>query len=575
MLILCSLLALPWVQVAPVRADSNPQSAVTPTPDPTKRQTELTIDVYQYEWWLTRWKGNSLECSIVVEHPGFPYASEILSTCGPDQYEDWSDTTTCDKEDKTLCPGVYLSLVHEGPNQKKIVVDLPPAEAWLSLRGCTLQPPQNRCNTLPDLMITGLEPLPNEAIIRIEGFVNGIPFSCPGGECALALKPTGEKGVPIEFWSVSSFGDTSKHYTALVRVLPWGDFMNPESRGSGSPVFYVDVLSSQWRGQRAASCTETWQVFPDVGGPPHWLSTPRNPEELSSADSYYYLAGMLIQNGAVDASGCPSGGLQDKNTANTCGLEVSMRKAQDWQNQFDSDIYKVSRDTGVPAYMMKNIFRRESQFWPGIYKTMNESGLGQMTDNGADTILLWNPSFYEQFCPLVLSTETCQTSFSKLNEDHQRMLRGALVVKVNADCKDCMHGIDLTKASFSIKVFADTLLANCEQTGRIIYNITQHMPGSLTSYQDLWRFTLVNYNAGAGCLANAISRAWGVQEPLDWEHISSHLDENCQGAIPYVEDVTELSSALPTPTPWYSVPTRTPPPSGKVTPQPDAKNFGG
>jgi hypothetical protein len=265
--------------------------------------------------------------------------------------------------------------------------------------------------------------------------------------------------------------------------------------------------------------------------------------------------------------------LGDGLAANTCGLEASLKKIQDWQNQFDADIYNVSKDTGVPAYLMKNIFSRESQFWPGIYKTLNESGLGQLTDNGADTILLWNPSFYEQFCPLVLSGDTCKTSFTKLNSENQRMLRGALVVKVNADCEDCVQGIDLSKASFSINVFAQTLLANCEQTGRIIYNTTERMPGSLTTYADLWRFTLVNYNGGAGCLANAINQAWTAREPLDWQHVSGHLDEACQGTIPYVEDVTEMELAAPTATPWQLIPTAVPPPQS--TPQPDPNNFQG
>jgi len=66
----------------------------------------------------------------------------------------------------------------------------------------------------------------------------------------------------------------------------------------------VDVLSSQWRDGELASCSETWQVFPPVGGPPEWLTSPTSSTDLESDISYYYLAGSMITYGIVDASGC-------------------------------------------------------------------------------------------------------------------------------------------------------------------------------------------------------------------------------------------------------------------------------
>jgi hypothetical protein len=592
--IFIGILSLPQGQAASVRADAS-----TPTSGSgVSRQTVLTIDIIEHEWWVVRWKNSWIECDLTVDHDGMPTSGEILAACGKTVHEDWADTPTCSNSDQTTCAGVYMAEVKSDRAQRKITVDLPPAEAWLSLNGCTLEPPENKCDTLPDLVFTGLEPLPNESIVRIQGMINGDPFTCPGDACVLPLRPTADKGLSIEFWAESSFGDSSPHYTALVRVMPWGDFTNPENANQAPGFFYVDVLSSQWRGQRAASCTETWQVFPDVGGPPHWLSMPKDVNELSSSTSLYYLAGMLIQNGIVDATGCPDGGLGGGNAANACGVDASRQTIQDWQNQFDTDIYNVAKDTGVPAFLLKNIFNRESQFWPGIYQKLNESGLGQMTDNGADTILLWNSSFYDQFCPLVLSKDTCQKRYNQdpgqvdadpsrdaLTDDEKSMLRGALVMKTNADCPTCQNGIDLSKASFSINVFAQSLLANCQQTGQIIYNTTQKMPGTIMTYQDLWRLTLVNYNAGSGCLATAISKTNSAKEPLDWEHVSANLEEACQGAIPYVQDVTELEAVNPTPTPWTFAPTATPPPPdtnqgttpepNQQTPEPNPDNFGG
>jgi hypothetical protein len=245
-------------------------------------------------------------------------------------------------------------------------------------------------------------------------------------------------------------------------------------------------------------------------------------------------------------------------TASTCGVLAAQPYLLEWQNYFDNQILEVSQATGVPAQLMKNLFSRESQFWPGIYADFKEAGLGQMTENGADTVLLWNPSFFTQFCPLVLSNETCQNGFNQLSEEHQNMLRGALVRKVNASCPQCPVGIDLTQAGFSVQVFAESLLANCEQVGMIVYNTTLQTPGQVSAFSDLWRFTLANYNAGAGCLSTAIERTWDAGQALNWQNVTSNLDPICRAAIRYVEDVERAPQPNPTPTPWLFMTTPTP-----------------
>jgi hypothetical protein len=137
-----------------------------------------------------------------------------------------------------------------------------------------------------------------------------------------------------------------------------------------------------------------------------------------------------------------------------------------------------------------------------------------------------------------LSQETCKTRFTHLEERYQAMLRGALVQEVNASCVDCERGIDLSQAGFSVNVFAHGMIGNCEQVTQVMWNLTSQFPGKLTSYNDLWRFTLVNYNAGTGCLYSAIQRAWSNREPLDWEHVAPYLEPACQEAIRYVESIT-------------------------------------
>jgi hypothetical protein len=99
-------------------------------------------------------------------------------------------------------------------------------------------------------------------------------------------------------------------------------------------------------------------------------------------------------------------------------------------------------------------------------------------------------------------------------------------------------GIDLTRADFSITVFAHTMVANCKQTGQVIENYTGETPGEVASYEDLWKFTLVNYNAGGGCLAEGVTRAQGEGLDLTWDNVSPFFTGACSGAVNYVNDIS-------------------------------------
>jgi hypothetical protein len=245
----------------------------------------------------------------------------------------------------------------------------------------------------------------------------------------------------------------------------------------------------------------------------------------------------LIAVGAVDASSCPSGGLLTNGYADNCGLELAMPEVIIWQNQFDDQITQVANDLKVPAQLLKNLFAQESQFWPGEYRQPNEFGLGQITDNGADALLLWNPSFYNQFCPLVLTEEQCSLGYLKLSEANQAILRGALANSADADCATCEFGIDLTTTDTSIKLVAHTMLADCEQVAQIVYNATARIAGEVSTYEELWKFTIADYHVGPGCLSYAMYTTWASKLPMDWEHVSTHLTEPCETVIPYVNQV--------------------------------------
>ncbi len=166
-----------------------------------------------------------------------------------------------------------------------------------------------------------------------------------------------------------------------------------------------------------------------------------------------------------------------------------------------------------------------------------------MTDAGADATLLWNQTFFEQFCPSSLDAEICRQGYALLSSSQKERLRSSLVSSVDAHCPDCPMGIDLDRADASVGVFAETLLANCAQTDMVVDLNVGNNSGIPLTFEDFWRLTLVNYNAGPGCLGLALDETAVRAEPLDWEHISSHLTPACQGALEYVTDIS--STPLP------------------------------
>ncbi len=513
-------------------ASSDGLAAPSPAPPGPDRFSVVTVDYTEYYWWLIRWGETEVECKIKVDHEGLPTPGDIYIDCGEEVYDKWVTQKPCLASNTNECKGFYLILVDSRPAQKEISTKLPPPTVQVTLENCSpvYTSSTSICEFEPILVLTGLEPLPDHTIIGIEGLYGEQPFTC-GAVCRLQLPVTGEQGITLQFWAYSSYGDSSEVFNALVRVA-LADEGNPDRS-----FWYVDVLSSQWAGVPIASCVQAWGVLPPVGGPPEWISTPTESEKLGTDVPYNYLAAQLIRNGVVDASSCPDGGLLPDGGASTCGMEVARGAVTQWQNQFDTIILNVARESGAPAHLLKNIFATESQFWPGS-GPKTDVGLGQLTELGADTAFLWNPPFFHQFCPLVMDSAECSKGYLNLDEEQRAYLRLALIDAVDSTCPECPLGIDMDRANFSIGVFAHTLLANCEQAGQLVENYTGGMAGASATYEDLWKFTLVNYNAGPGCLGEAIDLTIGGDQELTWENLSLHLAPACQGAIEYVNDIS-------------------------------------
>ncbi|MBI5351428.1 MAG: hypothetical protein HZB50_02190 [Chloroflexi bacterium] len=537
--LLSILIAFSGIASAPVtpslQSDRQPAFAPNPPPGP-DRYTVVTVDYTAYEWYLVTWKDHKVVCSVTTNHEGAPLPEEVFRDCTEKVYDKWTSQLPCLNKLQELCDGYYTFPISSWADKKEIPMQLASASAWISLGDCqpVLSTSTNICESTPTLVITGQEPLQNEKIIRVEGTYNGQPFDCDKTDtCKFHIPETDLEGVSVEFWAYSSYGDSSIIYSAQVRVRKAAE-SDPDQT-----YWYVDVLSPQWKGT-VAMCSDAWNIFPPVGGPPKWLTTPRQSEELSSDIPYTYLARNLIMQGAVDTSACTDGGLDPNGNVNQCGLEMSRDAVTQWQNQFDDLILSTAQGTGVPARLLKKLFARESQFWPGSSQVGGDTGLGQLTENGADSTLFWNPSFYAQFCPLVFPGETCGNGYMHISDEEQQTLRLALVSSVNATCKDCPLGIDLSRADFSVGVFAHSMIASCKQAGQVITNYSDQSPGEVASYEDLWKFSLVNYNAGGGCLAEAITRSLGEGNTiLTWENTSPFISGACAGAVSYVNDISK------------------------------------
>ena len=508
-------------------------AAPSNTPPGPDRFSIVTVDYTKYFWWLIEWDQSDVFCKIEIDHEGLPTPGDIYIDCDENVYDTWVEQKPCTELDTKLCKGFYAVLVGKEAAKKDISTKLAAPIVQVSLENCSpvYTSSTNICETDPVLVLTGIEPLPGYTITGIEGLYENQPFKC-GAVCRLRLPATNEDGFTLQFWAYSSYGDSSETFSALVRTA---------QTNAGNPdqsFWYVDVLSDQWAGVPLASCVKDWGVLPPIGGPPAWLSTPTESETLGTDVPYSYLAANLIRKGAVDASYCADGGVLTDGVASACGMEAARTAVTGWQNQFDGLILNVAKNSGVPAHLLKNLFAIESQFWPGA-NTKSDVGLGQLTEQGADTTFMWNPPFFYQFCPLVMDSGDCKRGYLGLDDKQQEYMRLALINAVNADCEDCPLGIDTDRANFSISVFAQTLLANCGQAGQLVKNFTGGAAGKSATYEDLWKLTLVNYNAGPGCLGDALDATQIAKQDLTWENISTHFSPACASTVDYVNTISK------------------------------------
>lgn len=543
-LLMCTLITVMFI-LSQATFQASAEETVT-------RTKIITVLYTEYEWWMTRWSDNQTVCEIFIDHEGKPSNLEIFYQCGSALYEEWLESEPCSsstQSDAHTCPGYYLFLADSAPRAKGVIINLPSPEVTIDIIHCPSQDDSQTCSEIPHLLIQAEEPLPNEHIIQVQGHLNDIPFVCLGSTCEVPLRPTPEEGVPLSFWADSSFGDSSVHYHGRVRLLEGGGDESSEggvlAETADQQGYQVSLISDQYENESFLACSNAWHAFPPLGAPPEWLSNPSDPKELATDEPLTYLAGKLIAYGLADASTCPDGGLLSNGYASPCGLSEARSVVTDWQNNYDPYIIQAAQKVGIPSELLKRVFIQESQLWPeNMEGDFREFGLGHLTEWGADTTLLWNNNFYAEFCPFVLSEQTCQLGYGNLGEEEKDQLRGALLTEASVESQALTKDFNFGETYESIVLFAESILGQCKQTKQIIYNYTEKQPSEVCSYEDLWRFTLVNYHAGSECLGAAIEQIVAEDKPLTWYFVSTALNVDCPNAVEYISTITSVKLDL-------------------------------
>jgi hypothetical protein len=369
----------------------------------------------------------------------------------------------------------------------------------------------------PYITLFAFQTIPDVSI-EIRGTVNSRDFVCHGSPCAVPVLTSSI----VVFRAISSAGSTSEEISATVRV---------EQTDDGYYV-YLDTVSQF--ASFSDSCLRSWGFRDDTN--PTWAEFVQFPYLLNTDKVLHYLVTQLIIHGVVDVAGCPAGGLNlGLNWPTGCGLERAKDAMIAWQNQYDEYIWLASKDVGIPPKLLKTIIEVESQFWPGNQRFyLDEVGLGQLNQLGADVLLRRNPALYQQVCLTVLSD--CAMPYSLMSPQNQAMIRGAFINSQNSLCSDCQYGIDLNTAKQSISFIAQVLHANCE-TVKIITDANRpagYIEDLDDPYSDFWKFTLLSYHSGITCFERAV-KATPKGLPLDWDNLSENID--CKGGKGYVDGV--------------------------------------
>ena len=448
----------------------------------------VDADCIVYTWQLMGWQDLKPACSFWLYNEGPPTASEVRAFCGAELSAAWYQTAQVSSQGQAPNSGYYVLLDKLAYTTCKTGTELPQVKFSYSISG-------NKLN------ITATEPINEHQILNISGNVGAHPFECLGSSCQILIAPTGPRGIEIKFQALSTISDDPTPANIIyIRYL--------------SPA--IPEMVDQHNGTAAQ---QIWGSFPEPGQHIDWL----RPQARASQVGYSYLAGRMIAAGLVDCSSCYNSGLLWINGyASMCGLATAWPEVVNYQNRLDWEINQVAAEVGIPGQLLKNLIGIESQFWDDQHinwGAAGEAGLGQLTHNGADTLLLWDLELYQAVCLPWFGPE-CSFSYSRLDDWQRSVLQNEIMTEPG------------------LEILARALLANAAQAGQIIRDQTGSRPGEFLDHQDLWRAALVNYNAGPGCLKAGLRDMIKAGYNPSWGSLAASLGAVCPAAPGYVELVT-------------------------------------
>jgi hypothetical protein len=478
------------------------------------RIVEKKYTIQAHHWQLANWDDGSPVCDLFVQHTQVPSYEEVIDFCGYSLLLEWLSTPPCieatnGKPGKD-CDGLLQRYIGKTTYSFKKEVEIPRIQTRVETVNCI---PGEWCESNPIVRVTAIEPLPDYRILKVHVRVGGREKIYDGSDGQIPLPLTGQQGDWLEYWAESDYGDQSDH--AIIK------FRNnqPDSR----PNFHhFDLLGSEWE-TFAASGSRLWGIFPPIDTPlPKALEQPLTAQYLFTTNRYIYLASQLIKSGHVDASDCPNSGLYSDGSANPCGERAAAEMVLGWQNRYNEAIFRSAVKHKLPARVLKGILAQETQFWP-TSENPYELGLGKMTNNGADMLLMWNLDYYLSICTPIYTTVGCAAGYSNLSPAQQTILHRVIFDQVGTPDE--------------IDMLAATLVASAAQVNQLIRNTAQKEPSEVTNYEDMWKFTIANYHIGSGCVGVGMENIAESESNFSWDDLVINMVGDCKNAKNYVNSV--------------------------------------
>ena len=481
--------------------------------EPTGRIVEMKMTIMASHWQLAKWNDGSLVCDLHLKHEDWPTPNDIWDACGYPVLEEWVSTPACTEavigRSTKACNGLFLKYIGKTPITIIEIVELPEIVVQILPVNCNTG---EWCLTRPVIELQAYEPLAGYQINTVQVRLGGRETTFTEKNRRFNLPLTDEKGAWLEYWADSTYGDRSELFRVKYRNVVSDD-------GSS---FHFDLLGYEWN-QKAASGAALWNLFPPVDGSlPPALVQPDSVYELRTQKSYLYLAGHLVQTGDIETSNCLDGGINLSGAATPCGERAGFSQVVDWQNRYDSSILDAALKYNIPARVLKNIIAQESQFWPTSDDPF-EKGLGYLTSDGVDMLLMWNLDYFLEMCIPDFGKNACASGYSHLSDIQKALLRKRVLDKIGTNEE--------------VDVLAAVLLASATQSGQLVQNTTRQEPSGATTYVDMWKIAVANYYTGSGCMGNAIENVVANEEPLSWKGVVPHLPEKCKLAEMYVEKI--------------------------------------